>query len=209
MKNYISSIFFILIFLLNGCTVININTINKPSIISQKLSIEEEINEFKGYGFDKEYINEIRWDSEYKLKNRLLRRERIIDSLHIPLDKLMIVDYFSHGSGGQFEVNYFFYDSTYISCSYQINRTPQENISSGKINEIYNKPNYEILVEVYKRFYLDYPNIPKKLDRKSDFGTLYRYEITLPTKDQVNFYKISNYENFVVYQLRGKKLLPL
>lgn len=196
---------------MSGCHSLNFEKLNQPSKRYSALNQGKELKSLEEQGWAKDIINLSKEDSEYKLKRRLSTRQRIIDSLQIPLNKLIIVDYLSHGTAGPFEVNYFIYDSSFISISYSTSRTPRENLLSGKIEDLKRKfpTEAEMLTEIYNKFYLNYPNIPKKFDKESSGSTYYSYEITLPKNNKVNFYKFSNFDDFIVYQLIGKRLLPL
>lgn len=205
----------LLFFIFIGCSSLNLSKINKPSVISSEISLQNWLKSSSYIDFvenpkeDSIFI-QMKEDSEYRLNCRLSTRKKIIDSLQIPLNKLMIVDYFSHGTAGPFEVNYFIYDSSFISYSYSTSRKPREKFSSGKVKDLKEGSSHEkMLYEIYNAFNVNYPNVPKDFKREDDGKTSYSYEVTIPKDNKVNFYKISNSENFIVYKLKGKKLLPL
>ena len=193
--------------LMFSCSSLGIEELNRPSKTYSVIKQNRELKLLENQGWDNDVINLSKEDSEFTTERRLSTRQRIIDSLQIPLNKLMIIDYFSHGTAGAFEINYFIYDSSFISYSYSASRTPKEKFSSGKVKDLKEKNSHErMLSEIYEAFNINYPNIPKDFKREDDGKTSYSYEVTIPKDNKVNFYKISNYENFIVYKLKGKKL---
>lgn len=196
--------------LMFSCVSLGIEELNRPSKTYSVIKQNRELKLLENEGWDNDVINLSKENSEYTIERRLSTRQKVIDSLQIPLNKLIIIDYFSHGTTDAFEINYFIYDNSFISCSYNINRIPREIFSSGKVNDLKERSYHEkMLYEIYEAFNLNYTNTPKDFKRENDGKTSYSYEVTVPKDNKINFYKISNDENFIVYQLKGKKLLRL
>lgn len=122
--------------LMFSCVSSGIEELNRPSKTYSAIKQNRELKLLKNQGWSNDVINLTKEHFKYTIERRLSTRQKVIDSLQIPLNKLIIIDYLSHGPTGAFEINYFIYDSSFISCSYNINRVPREIFSSGRVNDL-------------------------------------------------------------------------
>lgn len=185
-----------------GCVSVNLTHYNKPSVVFSRIAVENEKERFiKEYGInDKESFKEIEETAVYRLNKTLDIRNKIIDSLKIPLNKLTVIDYTSHDASGNYEINYFFYeDNNYLKYFGRTN----PSISLEKVNEL-EKNN----VELYKIYELFISNKEESLSLKPNDGPIKTYRITKIVDNKVEYYVINSLD-YKAKRLSNKKLLPL
>jgi hypothetical protein len=185
-----------------GCVSVNLTHYNKPTVVFSKIAVENEKERFiKEYEInDKESFKEIEETAVYRLNKTLDIRNKIIDSLKIPLNKLTVIDYTSHDASGNYEINYFFYeDITYLKYFSRAN----PSISLETMDKL-EKVNSE-LYKIYKSSIL---NFNENLSLKSSDGPIETYSITKIVDNKVEYYVINSLD-YKVKRLSNKKLLPL
>lgn len=195
-------ILYIILSIFGGCASVNLTHYNKPSIVFSHIALKNEKNRFiKEYGInDKETVKEIEETALYRLNKTLEIRNKIIDSLKIPLNNLIVIDYTSHDVSGNYEINYFFHDNdTYLR--YFNRATP--NITSERIDGL-----ETINFELYKIYELFISNKNKNLALKPNDGPIKTYRITKIVDNKVEYYLINSLD-YKIKRLTGKKLLPL
>lgn len=185
-----------------GCASVDLNQYNRPSVITSEMAIKNEKKQFiKEYGInDKETFREIEETITYNLNKRLGIRNKIIDSLKIPLNKLTIIDYTSQDVSGTYEINYFFYgDNSYLKYFSRVD----PSISLENMSELEKVNN-----ELYKVYELFITNTNDSLSLNPNDGSIKTYRITKIVNNKVEYFVINSLD-YKIKRLRGKKLLPL
>lgn len=129
----------LIIYTMIGCSTLSIDEIITSSTRAMQQQSQETLNKtFEEYFYeeeDEDYKRIAKEDVEYRIERTEFIKRKVLDSIGINHNSLIIIDLSSHNYSGEFEDTYFFYDGNVLRA-YQREFSLEFNPTILKIEEL-------------------------------------------------------------------------